>query len=535
MRTDKLLILLLSSFLLFSCNSNEENESKPNHGGGTIVIPPEDDEGGDEGGEDLETNNYLSASASYGSDNSVVFGEQINKDNFKFTLKYEKEDIVLDSEQFSCSLSANSTFTNENIEAILTYKKDPTITTSLTLEVKPRDSLKLLFIGNSFSDDTIEYMYQIADSLNIDLLVENMFIGGCTIATHYKNIIENNANYQWVTYQNGSWVRYSNIPLSVIISGQDWDYISFQQGSGSSGVASTYEKLGPLLEEVKKQVVNPSHTQFVWNMTWAYQSDSTHSEFPKYNSDQMTMYNSIINCVKNEVITKQDIKTVIANGTAIQNARTSYYGDHLTRDGYHLSLDLGRYIAGLNAIKSLTGVDIDKCEYAPVGNSLALVAKESVNNSFLNKYEITNSQFNENPFSLDKIKENHHRMDLSWQRGYWNAETNTPGTVFYTGNDFDNGFHCSSIKPASDFVNGTIIYVKEGYKYRPEGWSALNTKTTPRPNAVTVEFAEVDSNWVNAYAYRAFNVSRIDGKPLSNDEISSIESGEIFAVYLPNE
>ena len=32
-------------------------------------------------------------------------------------------------------------------------------------------------------------------------------------------------------------------------------------------------------------------------------------------------------------------------GTAIQNARTSFVGDHMNRDGYHLDLKIGRYTA----------------------------------------------------------------------------------------------------------------------------------------------------------------------------------------------
>lgn len=38
---------------------------------------------------------------------------------------------------------------------------------------------------------------------------------------------------------------------------------------------------------------------------------------------------------------------IIPTGTAIQNARTSFVGDHMNRDGYHLDLKIGRYTAAL--------------------------------------------------------------------------------------------------------------------------------------------------------------------------------------------
>ena len=41
--------------------------------------------------------------------------------------------------------------------------------------------LKILTVGNSFSDDTMEYVWQIADDLGVEnIYLGNLFIGGCT-------------------------------------------------------------------------------------------------------------------------------------------------------------------------------------------------------------------------------------------------------------------------------------------------------------------------------------------------------------------
>ncbi len=56
------------------------------------------------------------------------------------------------------------------------------------------------------------------------------------------------------------------------------------------------------------------------------------------------MYQAIADAVKKAAKVNK-IKIVIPSGTAIQNARTSFIGDHLNRDGYHLDVKIGRYTA----------------------------------------------------------------------------------------------------------------------------------------------------------------------------------------------
>ena len=478
--------------------------------------------------------NFVEAVAAYGKDNTISFGDPILKENFSFTLKYEHEEIAISPQNFDVSLSSESTFTLENIVASLSWKQDPSKKVDVTIHTKIRKSLKVLFIGNSFSDDTIQWMYEIANSLGIDAVIENMYIGGCSIDTHYSNIINNKAVYEWVHRVNNTWVRTKNYTLAEAIGGQDWDFISLQQSSGYSGAPSSYSKLQYLIDEVKYYLLDEDHTQLVWNMTWAYASDSTHADFSRYNNNQMAMYEAICNAVQTKVLPNEHIKTIIPNGTSIQNARTSFVGDTLNRDGFHLSNDLGRYIAGLTAIKALTGADIDLCSFSTVNASQTLMAKESVNNALSNPFQVTNSQYIENPMNLANIQKDHHKMSFQWHRGFYNANSNAPSSIVYSGSSFDKQFHCTDIKSTSDFPDGTIIYVKKGFKYRPEAWYEVNTKMASRPEATSTEFIEVNDVWRSNYNFRAFNVSRINGDELSAQDIEDIESGEAFAVYLPD-
>ena len=106
----------------------------------------------------------------------------------------------------------------------------------------------------------------------------------------------------------------------------------------------------------------------------------------------MTMYNAIINAVQTKVS-----YTVIPNGTAIQNARTSLLGDTLTLDGHHLDLKIGRFIAGLTFALKVTGEDIANLTYAPGGindTQLAIIL-ESVQNALATPFAVTQSEIEE--------------------------------------------------------------------------------------------------------------------------------------------
>jgi len=259
--------------------------------------------------------------------------------------------------------------------------------------------ISILFIGNSFSDDTEAYMVDILLSLGYtNINVGNLYIGGCSIDTHYQNITSGAKAYDFrMRSHNGKkYTEYEPVSvgdkkqsISFALDYKEWDIISVQQASGESGKADTYNNLDALVAEVKKQAQD---AEIVFNMTWAYQGNSTHAQFPDYGSDQMTMYSAIVSAVQAKVSYK-----VVPNGTAIQNARTSLLGDTLTRDGYHLDLKIGRYIAGLTFVAKVTGVDISDIEYVPGGiNEIQFaIAIESVQNALANPFTVTESEIEE--------------------------------------------------------------------------------------------------------------------------------------------
>ena len=278
-------------------------------------------------------------------------------------------------------------------------------------------TLKILAIGNSFSEDAMEYIYNIATHSGFakdKVVLGNLFIGGGTLQQHYENSQNGTAYTLQKRDGSNSIVTFSRT-LQNAVKDEDWDIITLQQASGSSGLADTYEPyLSALIEIIEENATN-ADMKLGWHMTWAYQQDTTHNEFYKYDNDQMTMYNAIVGAVKEKVMPTGKFDFVIPSGTAVQNMRTSFTGDTLTRDGYHMGYVLGRYIIGLTWFRTITGMTLDSVAWEPmtVGDNFKTLstfppfdwiyisdeameaAKEAIDNAYEIPFEITKSSYTE--------------------------------------------------------------------------------------------------------------------------------------------
>ena len=224
------------------------------------------------------------------------------------------------------------------------------------------DTIRILAIGNSFSDDAIEdHLYPLAKAEGLTIVIGNIYKGGCSIERHVRNLRGDITDYEYrkIDAEGERTISYG-YTMARGLADEDWDFVSFQQSSPNSGFVQTYDQLPELVEYVKARV--PEDAVFMFHQTWAYSKDSKHKEYHRYDNDQMKMYNAIV-AAMNEVVPKiEEIEIVIPSGTAIQNARTSILGDDLTRDGYHLSRPYGRYVASCTWLQAVLGKN-------PVGNA----------------------------------------------------------------------------------------------------------------------------------------------------------------------
>ena len=49
--------------------------------------------------------------------------------------------------------------------------------------------MRVLAIGNSYSQDATRYLYGIARAGGVDVKVVNLYIGGCSLSRHYRNML----------------------------------------------------------------------------------------------------------------------------------------------------------------------------------------------------------------------------------------------------------------------------------------------------------------------------------------------------------
>lgn len=259
------------------------------------------------------------------------------------------------------------------------------------LNVGSERVIKILAIGNSFSEDAIEnYLYDLAKAEGHKVMIGNMYIGGQSLEGHWTNASENNAAYQLrLIGTDGSKNSFNDKAIMEAITDENWDYISFQEVSQLSGLSSGYQEYLPkLVAYVENLTTNPD-VKFVLHQTWAYAHDSNHFGFPTYNNDQMTMYTSIVNSVwqaKDQV----GMDLVVPAGTAIQNGRSSYIGDRFTRDGYHLNLNIGRFTAASTWYETIFGNILDN-DFIPetLSGYDALLAKTAAFEAVKNPREVT--------------------------------------------------------------------------------------------------------------------------------------------------
>lgn len=228
-------------------------------------------------------------------------------------------------------------------------------------------TLRVLAIGNSFSRDAIEQnLHELAAADGDTAIIGNMFIGGCPLSRHVDNLRSDGHNYVYRKIgADGKRVERKNVSLAEALADDAWDYISVQQASKFSGKYDTYEaSLPELLAFVRANA--PKRARIILHQTWAYRQGADHSGFLLYGSSQDSMYHAIVDA-NSRAARLGKIKTVVPAGTAVQNARTSFIGDNMDRDGYHLDLGVGRYTAACAWYGTLFGKSPVGNAYAPAG------------------------------------------------------------------------------------------------------------------------------------------------------------------------
>ena len=200
----------------------------------------------------------------------------------------------------------------------------------------------------------------LCDAKGVQVEVHNLYYGGCSLQQHAEFLAKDTAAYSHRVCTNAEGrVEKDTISLKQALRDGKYDFISLQQASHDSGIRSSYEPwLTTLIDTVRAY---QPEAKLCWMQTWAYSKDANHPAYPRYQSDQQVMWDSIQACIKSQ-ITNHKLQ-IIPCGSAIQNARHTKLGDTLCRDGYHLNYAYGRYTAACVWYEVLTGKDVRKNRY----------------------------------------------------------------------------------------------------------------------------------------------------------------------------
>lgn len=224
--------------------------------------------------------------------------------------------------------------------------------------------VKILCIGNSFSQDANAYFHDLAARGGKDVKAVNLYIGGCPLKAHWENAQSGAAAYDYELNGHGTGRK---ISISDALAEEGWDFVTLQQASHDSGQEETYQ---PYLNELSAWVRQRApHARQLIHETWAYETDSAHSEFARYGNDQQVMYDRLRAAYQKAAAAIG--APIIPSGDVIQALRGlpafdyPHGGQSLCRDGFHMHLVYGRYAVAATWYETVLGGNVLENDFVP--------------------------------------------------------------------------------------------------------------------------------------------------------------------------
>ena len=235
--------------------------------------------------------------------------------------------------------------------------------------------MRILAIGNSFSQDATRYVYQVARAQGISFELVNLFIPSCSIEMHYRNMLGNKKDYG-LEY-NGHITGF-NISLEDALLNREWDVITIQQLSTLSYRKVTYYPyIIKLIDYIKKY---QPKAKLLLHQTWAYEDGSDRLiQWTGYNTAKAML--AEIQKTYAEVAKSEGFDGIIPSGTLI-DMMLDRGVEKIHRDASHITRGLGRYALGLLWFRMLTGKSVADNKFCdldiPASEEEMAIAKECV-------------------------------------------------------------------------------------------------------------------------------------------------------------
>ncbi|MBQ4479803.1 MAG: DUF4886 domain-containing protein [Victivallales bacterium] len=134
------------------------------------------------------------------------------------------------------------------------------------------EPIRVLTIGNSFSVPMTYWLPLVAKSAGVEIEVEDITIGGCTMERHWSNITKeaNEPGYQF----------FKDFTYLQKITSKPWDFVTIQQASHESWRIESYR---PYAQQLRDYIrANAPTARVLIQMTWAWrQDDPRYQTLPK--------------------------------------------------------------------------------------------------------------------------------------------------------------------------------------------------------------------------------------------------------------
>lgn len=210
--------------------------------------------------------------------------------------------------------------------------------------------MKVLSIGNSFSEDAQAYLKGVCDAAGVEILCANLYIGGCTLVEHYKNHIKGLSEYSYVV--NGVSTG-KHVSLEEGLRLEEWDVITFQESSSRSGEIHHFEPYIYELIAFAKTICPKA--KIALHETWGYSTKllSTMKKLGFYSP--LEMFDQVEETYK-EVFKRCGADIFIPSGSVMRRLFVEGYNTHY--DGQHASRGIGRYALALTWLRVLFGVKV---------------------------------------------------------------------------------------------------------------------------------------------------------------------------------
>ena len=235
--------------------------------------------------------------------------------------------------------------------------------------------MKILAIGNSFSEDGTRYLYQIAKAAKVNVKVVNLTIGGCPLRLHYANSVENKRAYGM---QLNGMTSGFKVSIREALLSDEWDVVTIQQ---ASELSINYDTSQPYLQYMAEYIRQYApKAKLYLQETWAYEDGSKRlCKTKKYNKTEDMLAD--VRTVYHKAAEDINADGIIPSGEVMYELFKRGAGK-IYRDGSHVSLGLGRYALGLTWFAKLTGNDIMDTPFDDLDEAVSAdemqVAKESV-------------------------------------------------------------------------------------------------------------------------------------------------------------